>query len=203
MDKPLIIIRPGNPTYDEGLSCGHYLNEAAEGFFRFMLGRQFVQIIAKAYTQSNHSYSFQNVSFAEYDNRIVGMALGFTSGQYSRFSDQPLKEAAGRRNLRMKVVKMLCAPMLRIIETIADGDFYLLAMAIDKDFRGKRVGSALMDSIKEQALSNGSARLSLDVSANNEVARKIYENWGMTIESQWPRRLPIPGLRFYRMTKEV
>ena len=93
--------------------------------------------------------------------------------------------------------------MLRIIETMADGDFYLLAMAVDKDLRGKRVGSALMDSINQRARAYGSARLTLDVSANNEPARKIYENWGMTIESQWPRRLPIPKLRFYRMTKVV
>lgn len=203
MDQPLIVIRAANPTYDEGLSCGRYLNEAAEGFFRFMLGRQFEQIIAKAYTQPNHSYSFQNVSFAENNSRIVGMALGFTSEQYRRFSDQPLKEAAGCRKIRMTAVKMLCAPMLRIIETIDDGDFYLLAMAIDKDLRGKGVGSALMNSIKERARANGSTRLSLDVSANNKLARQIYENWGMTIESQWPKRLPLPGLRFYRMVKGV
>lgn len=203
MDQPLIVIRSANPTYDEGLSCGRYLNEAAEGFFRFMLGRQFAQIIAKAYTQSNHSYSFQNVSFAEHDNRIVGMALGFPSEQYRHFSDQPIKEAAGHCNFRMTAVKMLCAPMLRIIETIDDGDFYLLAMATEKDLREKGVGSALMNSIIARAQAHGSARISLDVSARNKRARQIYENWGMTIESQWPKRLPMPGLRFYRMVKEA
>ena len=85
MEQSTIVIRAANPTFDEGLACGRYLNEAAEGFFRFMLGRQFSHIIAKAYIQPNHSYSFQNVSFAEYDNRIVGMALGFTYEQYRRF----------------------------------------------------------------------------------------------------------------------
>ena len=203
MDKPSIVIRAANPTYDEGLSCGHYLNEAAEGFFRFMLGRKFSQIIAKAYVQPNHTYSFQNVSFAEYDSRIVGMALGFTSEHYQRFSDQPINEAAGCHYLRMKTVKILCAPMLRIIESIADNDFYLLSMAIDRDFRGKGLGSALMDSIKKRARASGSDRISLDVSANNELARQIYENWGMTIESQWPKSLYIPALRFYRMVIEV
>ena len=203
MEQPTIVIRAANPTFDEGLACGRYLNEAAEGFFRFMLGRQFSQIIAKAYPQTGHSYSFQNVTFAEYDNRIVGMALGFTSVQYRSFSDQPLKQAAGYRNMRMPAVKMLCAPMLRIIETISDRDFYLLAMAIEKNFRGKGIGSALMDSIKERARSSGSTRISLDVSANNNSARQLYEHWGMKIESQWPKRLPIQYLRFYRMAKEL
>lgn len=201
--QPLIITRPANPTYDEGLLCGRYLNEAADGFFRFMFGRQFEQIIAKAYTQSDHSYSFQNVYFAEYGNRIVGMASGFTSEQFRRFSDHPIKEAAEHCYLRMTVVKTIFAPMFRILETINQGDFYLLAMATDKDFRGKGVGSALIDSIEAKARANGSARLSLDVSANNTIAHQIYENWGMAIESQWPRRLPMPGLKFYRMVKKV
>ena len=44
---------------------------------------------------------------------------------------------------------------------------------------------------------------SLDVSAKNEGARRLYEHLGMTVESQWPKRLAIPGLKFYRMTKAL
>ncbi|MFC1888236.1 GNAT family N-acetyltransferase [Thermodesulfobacteriota bacterium] len=203
MDRHSIVLRPAKPTFDEGLACGRYLDEAAEGFFRFMLGRRAEHIIAKAYTQPDHSYSFQNVTYAEHDKHIVGMALGFTAEQHRRFSDQPLKEAAGYHALRMTAVKILCAPLLRILKTIADGDFYILAMAIDKELRGEGVGSVLMDSIEERARASGSTRLSLDVSAKNEGARRLYERRGMTVESQWPKRLPIPGLRFYRMTKPL
>ena len=201
MDQNSIVIRAANPTPDEGLICGHYLDEVAEGFFRFMLGRRFADIIAKAYSQANHSYSFQNVIYVEYDRRIVGMALGFTANQHQNFSDRPLNEAAGLRALRMTAVKILCAPMLRILTTIADGDFYLLSMAIDKELRGKGIGSTLMDSIEERARASGSTRLSLDVSAKNESAYRLYEQCGMTIESQWPKRIPVPGLKLYRMTK--
>ncbi len=196
-------IRNAKPTFDEGLACGRYLDQAAEGFFRFMLGRRYEHIIAKAYIQPDHSYSFQNVTFVEHDEHIVGMALGFTTEQNRRFSDQPLKAAAGYSALRMTVVKMLCAPMLRILQTIAEGDFYLLAIAIDKELRGKGVGSDLMDSVEKRARASGSTRLSLDVSAQNEGARRFYERRGMAVASQWPKRLLIPGLRFYRMTKTL
>lgn len=203
MNQHSIVIRDANPTINEGLVCGHYLDEAAEGFFRFMLGRRFAEIIARAYPRPNHSYSFQNVIYAEFDKRIVGMALSFTAEQHHKFSDQPLKEAAGFRALRMTIVKIICAPMLRILETIADGDFYLLSMAVDREYRGKGIGSALIDTIEERARASGSTRLSLDVSANNEGARRIYERRGMNIESQWPKRIPLPGVRFYRMTKSL
>ena len=203
MDQPSIALRPAKPTFTEGLACGRYLNDAAEGFFRFMLGRQYEQIIAEAYSQANHEYSFRNVTYAEYNNHIVGMALGFTAEQHGRFSEQPLKEAAGNRAFRMTAVEILFAPMLRILNTVAEDDFYLLAMAVDKRLRGEGVGSALMDAIEAQARGRGSTRVSLDVSAKNKGARRLYERRGMTIESQWPKRIPIPGLRFYRMTKAL
>ena len=40
MDRHSIVLRAANPTFDEGLAFARYLDEAAEGFFRFMLGRR-------------------------------------------------------------------------------------------------------------------------------------------------------------------
>ena len=96
---------------------------------------------------------------------------------------------------------MLFAPLMRVTDSIADGDFYLQFIAVDEAVRGDGVGSLLMDGFEERARASGSTRLSLDVSAQNENARNFYERRGWTIESQWPKRLPLAGLRFYRMTK--
>ena len=75
------------------------------------------------------------------------------------------------------------------------------AIAVDTELRGDGIGSILMDSSEERAHAVGSTRLSLDVSANNKEARRFYEHRGMNVESQWPKRLAIPALKFYRMTK--
>ena len=203
MDHNSVVLRDANPTINEGLICGHYLDEVAEGFFRFMLGSRFAGIIARAYPRPNHSYSFQNVIYAEYDKRIVGMVLGFTAEQHHSFSNQPLREAAGLRVLRMTTVNILFAPMLRILNTIADGDFYILSMAVDRKFRGKGIGTILIDFVEKRARASGSTRLSLDVTAKNERACRLYERRGMTIVSQWPKRIPMPGVRFYRMAKSL
>ncbi len=92
------------------------------------------------------------------------------------------------------------APLMRIIDSIADGDFYLHDIAVDDELRGDGVGSVFMYSVEERARTSGTTRLSLDVSAKNE-ARQFYERRGWKVESQWPKRLAIPGLKFYRMTK--
>ena len=203
MDRNSITLRPANPTEDDGLAFARYLDEAAEGFFRFMLGRRAKHIIAAAFAQSDHDLSYQNVTFAERDNVIVGMVSGYTAEQHRRSSRQPLKQAAGQWNLRMRIVLVLFAPLMRIIDSISDVDFYLQAIAIDKELRGDGVGSVLMDFFEERARASGAARLSLDVSAKNKGARRFYERRGMIVESQWPKRLKIPALKFYRMTRMI
>ena len=200
MAQQSIILRSAKPTLDEGLMYARYLDEAAEGFFRIMLGRQVEDIIAAAYTQPDHDFSYQNITFAERAESIVGMVSGYTAEQHRRSSAQPLKLAPGYRALRMVRVAICCAPFRRLLDNLGDGDFYLQAIAIDKELRGEGIGSALMDSIEDRARATGSTRLCLDVGAKNEGARRLYERRGMGVESGWPRLLFVPQL-FVRMTK--
>jgi ribosomal protein S18 acetylase RimI-like enzyme len=83
----------------------------------------------------------------------------------------------------MRVVTILFAPLMRITDSIADGDFYLQFIAVDKALRGGGVGSVLMDSFEERARASGSTAISLDVSASNEEAIRFYKRRGMAIES--------------------
>ena len=199
MDRHSVVLRTANSKFDEGLAFARYVDEAAEGFVRLMLGRRAGHIIATAFAQPDHNLSYQNVTFAERDNVIVGMFSGHTAEQHRHSSHQPLKRAAGRRNIRMRIVLILFAPLIRITDSIADGDFYLQFIAVDKALRGDGVGSVLMDSFEERARASGSTRLCLDVSAKNEGARRFYERRGWNVESQWP--VATPGLKFYRMIK--
>ena len=201
MDRHSIALRAARPTLDDGLAFARYADEAADGFFRFMLGRRAAHIMATAFAHPDHHLSYQYVTFAERDNVIVGMFSAHTAEQHRRSSRLPLKRAAGRRHLRMRIVSMLFAPLMRVTDSIADGDFYLQFIAVDEALRGDGVGSVLMDGFEERARASGSTRLSLDVSARNENARNFYERRGWTVESQWPKRLPLAGLRFYRMTR--
>ena len=68
MDRPATTIRAAQPTYEEGLAFARYLDQAAEGFFRFMLGRRAELILARAFTQPDHDLSYQHVTFAERDD---------------------------------------------------------------------------------------------------------------------------------------
>ena len=91
-----ILLRPAKPEFGEGLKFAHYLDQAAEGFFRVMLGRESESIIASAFIDSGHTLSHENVIFAEVDTKIVGMSSTFSENNIECFlmshCDGPRKE---------------------------------------------------------------------------------------------------------------
>ena len=102
----------------------------------------------------------------------------------------------------MRLVEVLLAPLMRLNDSILEGDYYLQFIAVDQDRRVAGVGTVLLDAFEEQALASGSTRLSLDVSPGNEVARRFYEHRGWSVESEWPDVRLMPTLSL-RMTKPV
>jgi ribosomal protein S18 acetylase RimI-like enzyme len=197
-----ILLRPAKPEFDEGLLFAHYLDQAAEGFFRFMLGRESDSIIASAFIESSHTLSYEYVIFAEVDTKIVGMSSTFTEKQHRMFSDEPLRRAAKRNAIRLKLMTILFAPVWRILETIPEGDFYVQGIAIEPEFRGAGIGSLLMNDIENRARASGSNRLSLDVSAKNYDARRLYKRLGMVESTTWPNSRFLPTV-FIRMAKHL
>ena len=203
MSARAVSLRPGQPGLDEGRVFARYLDVAAESAFRAMLGRRSERIVAEAYAKPGHDLSYERVTFAERDGSIVGMALGYTADQHRRSSDEPLSDAAGIAALRMSIVTSLGRRVFRFIETVPDGDFYLQSVAVDDDQRGSGIGSMLIDHAENTARAHGCERIVLDVAANNQIARRLYEHRGMTVEAESPRVLLMPGFRALRMVKAL
>jgi len=196
-------LRPANPDYDEGLLFARYLDQAAEGFFRFMLGRNSHDVIAEAFLEPGHDLSHEHVVFAERDSRILGMGCSFSSAQHAQSSDEPLKRAEKYPHIRAAIAATLCFPLIRFLETLDDGDFYLLALAVDPEYRGEGVGSRLMDFVEDCARAAGAERVCLDVSTKNRGARRLYERRGMTVQPETPTFLRIPVPLLARMSKRL
>ena len=202
MGDKATLLRQAKPEPSEGLLFARYIDEAAEGFFGFMLGRNAEAIIASAFIEPGHTLSHEHVMFAEREGVVVGMSSAYTGAQHRDFSDEPLKRAAGRSALRMKLVRTLLAPLWRILDTIPEGDLYLQGIAVEPELRGAGIGSLLMDDVEARARAGGSARLSLDVAGKNKGARKLYGRRGMIESSEWPSPRFLPTV-FVRMTKDL
>lgn len=187
MEDDSLTFRPAEPTIEDGLVFARYLDMAAEGFMRLLLGRRAPGLVAQAFTRPDNEYSFENVIFAEEEERIFGMAAGFSAEQRRGFTDKPLKEAEGFPAGRMMIIGTLFAPLRRILSTVPDGHFYLLALAVDRESRGSGLGTRLIDLMAQRARDEGSARLTLDVAVKNEGARQLYQRLGFAARSRWPK----------------
>jgi ribosomal protein S18 acetylase RimI-like enzyme len=97
----------------------------------------------------------------------------------------------------MKLINVLGGPVLAFIDHVPEGDFYLLAAAVDAAERGQGTGSMLMDHMEDVAHERGCKRIALDVAANNTGARRLYERRGMVVEAKSPLGFAL------RMVKEI
>lgn len=199
----LTLVRSALPTVAEGYLYAQFLNVASDGAFRALLGRRYAEIIGEAYLSTAHDMSYETVVFAERLGQIAGMASGYTSQQHARSSDEPLREAAGFRMMRMDVFSVLGRRMKRFIKSVPEADYYLLAVAVDGDFRGAGIGSTLLDYSESRAHMAGCARMVLDVAEKNAAACRLYERRGMTVESRSPSILFTPNSRALRMVKAI
>jgi ribosomal protein S18 acetylase RimI-like enzyme len=196
-------VRPAAGTIDEGLVFAGLLEQAQEGMFRIMLGPSASAIIARAFTQPGHELSYEHVLFAEQGARIVGMASGYTAEAHRHFTDEALGVAAGWRRYRMAAFVRFNRRALRFMATLADGDFYLRALAVEPARRGGGIGTLLIDALEDRARVAGASCLALDVAAKNRAARRLYERLGMTVLDESPRWFGLPGTNVIRMTKPL
>lgn len=203
MTPESVTVRPAVATIDEGLSFARYLNVAADGAFRALLGKDYDRVIGEAYLSPGHDLSYETSVFAERSGRIAGMASGYTSQQHELSSDEPLRRAAGIRMVRMTAFSVLGRGMKTFIKTVPDGDYYLQAVAVDDQDRGSGIGSTLLDYAEETGRAAGCARFVLDVAGKNTGARQLYERRGMNVEARSPSILLIPNTRAHRMIKPL
>ncbi len=199
---PTIIIRKGKPDLEEGLVFAELFDQASEGFFRSVLGTKMHEIIAEAYVKSNNEYSFENASIIDYNNTVVGMVSGYTLAEKEGFKKNILTQFSKGARLRIMVFAVIGRMLLRFMGSIGEEDYYLQAIAIKSQMRGKGLGQKLLKHSSEIAIKKGAKTLSLDVSSKNEKAIKSYKRFGMKIISSWPNFLKIPSI-FTRMMKEL
>jgi ribosomal protein S18 acetylase RimI-like enzyme len=203
MTSGSITVRPAVASIDEGLLFAQYLNMAADGAFRALLGKDYDQVIAEAFLSPGHDLSHEFVVFAERSGRIAGMVSGYTSQQHAQSSDNPLRRAAGFRMVRMAAFSMLGRGLKKFIKTVPDGDYYLQAIAVDDQYRGSGIGTTLLDHSEEIARTEGCSRIVLDVALNNAGIRRLYEHRGMEVGATSPPILFIPSTRAHRMAKPL
>jgi ribosomal protein S18 acetylase RimI-like enzyme len=121
---------------------------------------------------------FSNWTVAEIDGEVVGALTGFVVPEPDKSRDvSDLPEAFG--------------PMLEL-EALASGTWYLMAISVFPEHRGRGFGTALLVEAENMARHSGVRQISLIVETANTEALKLYIRYGFRERARRPY-LPFPG----------
>lgn len=192
-------LRPAEPTPGDGMVVAGYLEQAADGLFRTLLGSPWEQILAEVVVEPDHTLSYENVLVAEVDGQPVGALSAYSGAAYAEKPDDALWRAAGWRRIRLAVAALLAFRFMRFIGRVEPEAYYVQAVAVDPVRQGLGIGSLLLDAARERAIDAGAAHLALDVAESNVDARRLYERIGFVETARSARVLFEPGSRVVRM----
>lgn len=152
-----------------------------------------VQIVASNLENDLSPYSYCNTIVAELDNEIIGISISFPSKYHEITEEMERFFPADRlENFR------------EFFSTRVEESYFLDALAVDARYRGKGIGTKLIDLTKAKAQNEGYKVLSLIVFADNLKAQSLYKKSGFEIvkkiELKSHRLLPHEGGCFLMKT---
>jgi len=176
---------------------------SAPSLFLMLFGNEFEATLKKLFIEPQNLFSFQHVYFTEIDGNKVGMLLGY---------DWQTKKRAVFRTGWL-IMKYLGANFIKkmpyflkfknIIGQIYEDEYYISNVAVYPEYRGKNIGTFLINRVEVEAKEKDIKRIGLDVESANIRAISLYKRLGFTTAKQSSVKLGGQLFSFYRMSKEL
>lgn len=162
--------------------------EALSDSFLPMLGRDFLRVLYTGILEYNLGFGFVYMV----DDKVVGFVLA------SKDTGKLFKEVIKRKWLILLLTvprKVIKSPsiLIRMYETFSypkenpkDSCAELLVIAIDKDYRGKKIGKELINSLNTRFLRENIYKYKVSVYSDNKNANEFYKAAGFKFDHSFP-----------------
>ena len=127
-------------------------------------GQSIIEVGLSRAMREDADFSYRNAHMLEQDGEIAGMVLGY--GQPESFGPVDSSE-----------VHEVFRPLVEL-EAEAPGSWYLNIVAMFPEYRGRGLGTGLLDHADALAKATGAGLLSLIVDSDNHGARRLYNRTG-------------------------
>jgi len=175
-----IVFRQGRPGDAEAMT--RFILDAAEAMIPWLFGPRHAEIIQDMVRADHGTVSHVNCIVCEIDGRVAGGVACFPS--------------EAEEDLNKDIVPILRQYMgffglMRLgwrgsrfhrAFRKPDSSFYIQAISVHPDFRGKGIAGKLIGEVAKQAASAGCDSIALEVRSNNESALRAYEKAGFAKE---------------------
>ncbi len=140
------------------------------------------------FKRKNNRHSYLNTYVAEIDGNVAGMMVVY-GGDQAQELDHNLEKWLADKGAEIQTIEVEARP----------DEFYIDTICTSPKFRGKGIGTALLEYVDTLAKEKGYSKLSLSVEKEKERARKLYEKMGYVYAEPWI----IIGEEFDHMVKKV
>lgn len=140
-----------------------------------------VRYIVELMKMQNNYFTYPNVECATYDNKLVGVIVGFKVKQKAildKASGKDFIKTFGLWSFLKKMPAFLRMDKISSKQMAEDG-FMVNSFCVDPACRGRGMGTQILKLVTEQH-----GRVYLDVNINNTKALKFYQTVGFQIRSK-------------------
>jgi ribosomal protein S18 acetylase RimI-like enzyme len=182
----------------------HDLNRVSEliyetelTIFKQLLGKnesEAVQNIKKLVKLGNNSFGHEHIHVvSDEEENILGILVSFCGRETSLWSDfrEYFKVLNFYNFLKYAVKGTLINELLTA--SVGKNDYYLSNIAVDPQFRDQGIGTYILENAFKTAEKKGCKRVLLDVTLNNEGARRLYERFGFKVYGKKDPKLIFKG----------
>lgn len=184
---------------DDLYKAAELIYKTDDFIFPFIFGKQnkAIPIIKKLIALENNDFSYQRIYCMD-DMGIQGILIGYDPVEIdSRKENRDFLKSFSLGSMVRLIKKSY------IIEPVLDKKdikgLYIQNICVDERFRGKGIGSSLIDYFFQYAQSKNYNCVFLDVGIKNETAKRLYEKKGFHVISK--KMITSIDDGFYRMKK--
>jgi ribosomal protein S18 acetylase RimI-like enzyme len=148
----------------------------------------------------HNSFSYKHIIAYTENEEILGILLGYNPEEIvSEKEDRDFSNVFSK----LEIFSLFCKHMiLKPLDDKSDIDgFYIQNISVDEHHRGKGIGTQLIEHCFNEVRQKGINSVFLDVTIENEKAKKLYERKGFSVIKKKNLLFSLGGI--YRMKKEL
>ena len=159
--------------------------ETEPDLFSLFFGRnknKALQNIKKIVQVGQNSFGHENIYLAIENNQILGLTIIYKGGKIDKkIESDTFSDSLDLLSL-MRLLFFEKTLINRLLtKNLTEHEFYISNICVDKNYRGKGIGTFLLNKILHEAKKESCTTPILDVSKDNEIAINLYKKTGFEV----------------------
>lgn len=178
------MLRPARRSDAE--QCSGLIYAPGPGLWDFVFGNgKAIGAIARLFADGIGPYGWRACAVAEVDGEVAGAVMWYPQADQRRLKLELILQMLRLRGIQYRVRAMRRgSQVLSVLPPVGSGEGYVSCLSTHASRRGTGIGTALLDEVWRLALAGGCKTLVLDVSSENDGARRLYERLGFHVTGE-------------------